>query len=97
MVNFKYWCFTDECFVKDLKNGYIIEKEESEEHKEERCPDCGEILKLAGRVAPGVLKFNSMSPQEKSQVLKQRSKVHFQKDIKERRTDLNSRQNLNTD
>jgi|GEM_PF-4044200 hypothetical protein len=88
-IKLRYWCFTDGCEAKKMKDGVLIIKDETQENELTLCPYCGAELKLAGRViSGGFLKFASMAPNEKAKVLKERSHQHFLKEIKPQKDEM---------
>lgn len=82
MTKYNYCCINDDC--EETQNFHII-KEEEDGDIPEYCLTCKEELKLMGEVPyGGIGKFKMSSPNEKRQILKKRSREHFQKHIKDR-------------
>lgn len=70
--------------------------------KEKLVCDCKEKSPLISTKewdggVPAFGKFASASQEDKAKILKKRSTEHFNKEVKERRNELNSRRNLDTD
>jgi len=86
---YNYWCPnpTGKC---TQRINFIITKPEEEKDNKEYCLECESELKLMGIVPyGGVGKFQSMTPQQKQQVLQKRSKEHFKKHIKDKQIEIN--------
>lgn len=61
------------------------------------CPDCGqkrkrynknENMPLSEKGAVSILRFNSASTEDKREILRKRSREHFQKEVKEKKDHL---------
>lgn len=95
MANFNYYCINCTCGKKET---FIIEKEDNTTslfaipEGEERCPENDSILKYLGHnMTGGIAKFASSSREGKAAMLKQRSKDHYVKEIKERRHEMDKK------
>ena len=83
MANYNYWCFN--CNNKD----YFVISKELEDKTEEKCPNCGGVLKKMGECLTYLGgKFTSMSREQKIENLKKRSSNHFKTHIQERKKDM---------
>ena len=77
---FKFCCQNAKC--ESAWQDFHLSMTQEESDKGVNCELCGEIAKRLG-VLPfgGHLRVGSMTPQQKQQVLKQRSKEHSKKNI----------------
>lgn len=91
MIKCNYWCLDCDCGKKP-RDTIVIEQndEDAKDSFVVGCPfsesEKPPPLKFAGTShVGGLAKFASASMEEKSRILKQRSRNHFQKEIKERK------------
>ena len=95
MKNFNFYCIDCDCKNKDLSHKertFVIPMTEEEKeggdvicHNSEKS-----ILKCQGYIPTwGIGKFNSLTPDQKQQVLLKRSKEHFKKNITEDKYEKN--------
>lgn len=76
-------------YTTSIKNGGFVYKEGN---KEISC-ECGKIMKAIERQFSGVPmfgKFASASREEKTEMLKKRSKEHFKKNIEDQRQEMST-------
>jgi hypothetical protein len=76
LTRYNYRCLNPDCTNKSLQT---IKKEESERDEPEFCETCITPMKLMGEVVSGglTMNFRNSSPEQRKQMLMQRSKKHF--------------------
>ncbi len=91
MAVFNYWCENCNCGAKVSQQNFQVNKSEEEENVPEICPNSEHLeMKLMGQeMSGGYAKFSAMTPTQKKEVLKKRSRAHYQKEIKEKKLNMN--------
>lgn len=85
-MKYNYFCPNPQCPCKSLQ---VIEKPEADEGNAEVCLECEEPLVLKGYVPfGGFLRVQSSTPAQRQEILRQRSKEHYKKEIKERKHEM---------
>lgn len=85
-VKYKYWCQDCDCGLIGSQKDFVIEKEESQEERVEKCPNNKKKkLKLMGSFS---YPKTTMNKEQRVESLKKRSKNHFNRVVKEQKVDM---------